>query len=280
MDTEEKVNSHSGVVYRYVLLADGEEHGWSYVGKTTQEKTRRQNWNKANGKGYGGKKIEDARQKYGVGADVWRYEVLVTIVTNTEEELNSRLGWRETYYIKKYDSVEQGFNTSYGDGNKGVVYTQERRDQIGASSKGRHHTPETKQHLSEVLKDRPVPEETRQKISASKKGQKFTPKHCAAISRSKKGTIMSPEARAKSSATKKGKPHYISPEGMANINAHRFKIAIVVTDDTGNVSVFDSEVEAATYLKVTSAAISSALKKSGYMPSRKSWVAKKQMETV
>ena len=270
-----------GIVYRRFLKVTGDEWNWSYIGETTDEKGRMSNWNKPHSQSYGGKKIMDARTKYGIGEDVWGYEVLETVTASTKKELRMLLEALEAEYIVKYDSYEHGFNSNRGgSGSNGVKLSIERRKQIGETSRGRRHSEETKKQISETLKGRHHTEEAKAKISAANRGRKLTPEQRQAISSRMKGKAMSEEARRKSSATKKGKPHYISPEGMANINAHRFKIAIVVTDDTGNVSVFDSEVEAATYLKVTSAAISSALKKSGYMPSRKSWVAKKQMETV
>ena len=55
-----------GIVYRYINTAEGDEYGWSYVGTTMNEKVRRSNWNKKNNKNYGGAKIKEGRQRFGL----------------------------------------------------------------------------------------------------------------------------------------------------------------------------------------------------------------------
>ena len=256
---------NTGIVYRYVLKAPGIEHGWSYIGETMQIKQRRQNWKKPNGKYYAGGKIGAARIRYGVTDDVWDYIELEHISSYDKEELKQKLQEREEHYIALYDSVANGFNTSCGGtGNKGVNFSPEHRAKIGQASKGRKHTQATKNQISQKLMGHPVLQTTLNKISQGNKGKKRTPAQCQAISQRMQGKSMSPAARAKSSATKKGKPHPISAKGMANINAHRYKIGIWAIDKNGNQLEFNSLSEAAKHFNQSVAAISHLLKTGNY----------------
>ena len=57
-----KTKRTSGVIYRYVLKKKGDpDYGKSYIGETTDEKTRRQNWKKANNKSYASSKLNKAQ---------------------------------------------------------------------------------------------------------------------------------------------------------------------------------------------------------------------------
>ena len=254
-----------GIVYRYVLKAPGIEHGWSYIGETTNSKQRRQNWLKKNNKSYAGGKIGAARNRYGVGDDVWEYIELERLTSYDIQDLKKRLEQREADYIAQYDSVANGFNTSCGGtGNKGVNFSPQHRANIGKASKGRRHTEDTKKRISAKLKGRSVPQVVRDKISQGNKGKKRTPAQCQAISQRMQGKSMSPAARQKSSFTKTGKPHPISPEGMANINAHRYKIGIWAIDKNGNQLGFNSLSEAAEHFNQSVAAISHLLKTGNY----------------
>ena len=69
-----------GVVYCYTNLSEGEEKGWSYVGNTMNEKTRRYSWNNHGNKSYGGEKINTARKEYGL--ENFEYKVLEVFITN------------------------------------------------------------------------------------------------------------------------------------------------------------------------------------------------------
>ena len=92
----------------------------------------------------------------------------------------------------------------------------------------------------------------------------MTTEQCEAMRVRMIGKVMSPEARAKSSATKTGKPHPISAKGMANINAHRYKIGIWAIDRNGEQIEFKSLSEAAKHFRQSVAAISHLLKTGNY----------------
>ena len=253
----------TGIVYRYVLQAPGDENGWSYIGETMNPEQRRRNWLMTHASYFG--KIGDARTRYGISDDVWKYEVLETITTNDKDSLKQILEQREAFYIAKYNSVAQGFNTSAGGlGNKGVNFSPEWRAKIGAANKGRTRDEDTRKRISQKLMGHTVSQEVRDKISAGNKGKKRTEAQRQAQSLRMKGKVMSDVARAKSSATKKGKPHPISPEGMANINANRYRIGIIAINHEGEQIEYNSLSEAAIQLNQSVAAISHLLKTGSY----------------
>ena len=121
-----------GIVYCYTSPS-----GHKYVGQTTNESSRRTKFKYAKNYSHGGK-IDAARKKYGV--DNFMYEVLETIDANTSDELHKKLNEREVYWIAKYDSFKNGYNSTIG----------------GASSNG--------ESISKALKGHNVSEETKSKI--------------------------------------------------------------------------------------------------------------------
>ena len=57
---------------------------------------------------------------------------------------------RERYKNEKYDKSHL-YGNNYGTKNKGNIFTKEHRKNIGLTSKGRKHTPETKEKIREKL---------------------------------------------------------------------------------------------------------------------------------
>lgn len=160
----------------------------------------------------------EARAKWDI--TLFSYTVLETYTNTDKHKLREKLHERESYYIQKFDTINKGYNSSHkGEGSEGLKKSAEEIARRNATRKanGFHHTEETKKHLSELLK-----------------GKKKSLEHRAKLSSARKGIAMSPEARAKSSATKKGKPHPISAEGMARINAARVRHPVFVTDTSDN----------------------------------------------
>lgn len=185
-----------GVVYRYINQSEGNENGWSYVGTTMHEKTRRYSWNNHGNKSYGGEKINAARVKFGI--ENFFYEVLEEIYDADENALQMKLDEREAYYVQQFDSFQNGYNTSKGGtGNNGVIFSQTHRNNIGKASKGRKHTEETKKQIGAKLKGRKVSDETRKKISEGNKGKKRTAEQRRAESERLKGK--EPKAATKAS---------------------------------------------------------------------------------
>ena len=63
---------------------------------------------------YGGAKIEEARTKYGVDWDDWKWNVIKKVEADTPEELEMKLKHEEAKCIIAYNSVDNGFNSNYG----------------------------------------------------------------------------------------------------------------------------------------------------------------------
>lgn len=117
-----------GVVYRY-YTADGK----SYVGCTTNEQKRRYAWNWKNNP-YGGVKIAAARRD--LGLDAFNYERLYVIIVDSKDGLDKQLEGMEAEFIKKFDSHDNGYNTSKGGhGNKGNKMPNAQKEKIRKSSK-------------------------------------------------------------------------------------------------------------------------------------------------
>ena len=129
-----------------------------------------------------------ARQDYGIGPDIWDYEVLEEPIMDSHEELVKMLRERQTYWIKEKNAVENGFNSSYGDGMLGRKHTEASRALISKNHR-RYQADATKQEVSELMKGRTVSQETREKISAGNKGKKRTPEQRQAQSEMRKGKV-------------------------------------------------------------------------------------------
>ena len=210
---------YRGVVYCRTHIASGKP----YVGETDNEKIRKQSWDNKGAKAYGGAKIMKARQDYGIGPDIWDYEVLEELIMDSHDELVKTLLSRQTYWIKEKDAVENGFNSSYGDGMLGRKHTEASRALISKNHRT-YQSDETKQKLSQVMKGRTVSDATKAKISAGNRGKKRTIEQRQAQSEMRKGKV--PQAAtngAKEWVKQNGggywKNHQLSDEAKANMKA-------------------------------------------------------------
>ena len=208
---------YRGVIYERHNKATDQ----SYVGKTDNEKIRKQSWNNKGSRSYGGKKIMEARKEYGTGPDAWDYNVLEEIFSDTHEELDAKLKERETHWIREKDTVENGYNHSYGDGNLGIEYDEERRKLCGNAMRGKHHTEETKAILRQKNKGVPRPDEVKAKISRATKGLKRTEAQKQAQSARQKGKVPVAATEAAKEWVKQNgsywKSHPIPDEAKANM---------------------------------------------------------------
>lgn len=183
--TPNEKGMYVGVVYRYINMVEGDEFGWCYVGNTTDEKHRRYSWNNHGNKNYGGKKINDARKKFGL--ENFTYEILERVEAATVEELKTMLDEKEAAYIEKFNSTVQGYNRSKGgSGNRGGI-SEEHRKNIGKASTGRVYSKERNAKISASLTGHDVTEETKAKISKSKTGKKHSAEENKAQSDRMKG---------------------------------------------------------------------------------------------
>lgn len=165
---------YTGYIYSKTLIdpsAKGtEDEGKMYIGKTTNLERRFQKWNNAKSP-YGGRKINEARSKYGVSDASWKTDTLETITARSEEELKSRMKKAEEKYILQYNSVEKGFNSSYGDGNMGITFTEKHKEKISKAMKGRKLSDETKRKIGNSNKGKVRTAEMKKAQSERMKGK-------------------------------------------------------------------------------------------------------------
>lgn len=97
---------YQGIIYKYTSPS-----GKVYIGQSINPVSRKQDFNNLN-ISYGGIKIDNARKKY--SPELFKYEILSSISAETEGLLAEQLDLLEVYYISKYNSIESGYNTSFG----------------------------------------------------------------------------------------------------------------------------------------------------------------------
>ena len=130
--------NYYGEIYKYTLkateksIANGDA-GKCYVGQTGNSKKRQGDWDSQDPR-YAGPKINRAREIY--PPEDWVREVLVSRTYMKKSTRNKKLDELETAMIRKYDSVNNGFNTSYGRGMKGLHHTEESRRKISQALSG------------------------------------------------------------------------------------------------------------------------------------------------
>lgn len=145
-----------------------------------------------------------ALRKYG---DDFVWSVVETLTAPSREELRSLLNEREKFWIftDKTSDKNFGYNmTSGGDGGAsfGRKVSEETKQKIAASLKGKKHTDERRKNMSDANKgvSRPkgpdfipwckgqnLSDDIKQKISDAKKGKSFSNEHCKNLSESHKG---------------------------------------------------------------------------------------------
>lgn len=159
-----------GVIYRYKSPS-----GKYYIGQTIDESQRRVVFLNQNCI-YGGSKIERARKKY--GPENFEYTVLMKVTGDNPEEVKQYLNTLESGFIRIYDSLKNGYNsTEGGDGTIGYLHTEEWKKNFSEHIKGnkfnlgKTRTEETKKKISKALKGIQRSEESKRKNSESHKGQ-------------------------------------------------------------------------------------------------------------
>lgn len=101
----------------------------------------------------------------------------------------------EKLLIEKYGRKDLGLGnlvnmTDGGDGNNNMIISQETRQKMSESAKGKIYSEETKQKLSEAHKGKTMSEESRNKMRESRKNQTFsdeTKKKLSLFQRNKEG---------------------------------------------------------------------------------------------
>ena len=124
-------------------------HNLGYIGQTTNLSKRNDDW-RNHKKAYGGEKIERARRLYGTGD--WELIILYEGNIKKESTRKKKLDRIETAMIKLYNTVDHGFNTSYGRGMKGLHHTKESRLKISQKMRGVKKKPEHRSAISKSMK--------------------------------------------------------------------------------------------------------------------------------
>ena len=112
---------YKGIIYKYISPS-----GKIYIGQTINESQRRKTFKNINLR-YAGGKIDIARNKY--GPDKFKYSIEAIIEKENREELLNSLNELEIYYISKYNSFENGYNSTLG-GENGHIITEEEKEKI------------------------------------------------------------------------------------------------------------------------------------------------------
>lgn len=117
-----------GIIYKWTCNKSGK----SYVGQTINE-TRREKEFLSENEVYTkeNSKIDRARKKYGLKNGIWSKEVLKRLwcKDGKENELLDRLNYWEKYYIEKYNTFNDGYNSTDG-GSNGFLISDETRSKL------------------------------------------------------------------------------------------------------------------------------------------------------
>jgi group I intron endonuclease len=148
----------NGIIYKYTSPS-----GKVYIGQTLDAERRRREFLDINIV-YAGARIENARKKY--LPESFTYEILESKEYDNINDALTDLNRLESYYIGKYDSYHNGYNMTYGgEGVRGIVFSEETKQKISNTLKkryktnpnpfkGKKHTQETKDKLSEIASKR------------------------------------------------------------------------------------------------------------------------------
>jgi len=155
-----------GIIYCYHCISTGKK----YIGQTENEKRR-----KREHLSYYKKKSRDCKFYRAVRKYGWDNFVYGTI----EQFHINQLDDMEVYFIEKYDTLNNGYNSSIGGKTtRGYKHTDETKKLLSEMKIGTKHSIETKQKMSKdrigrIAWNRGIPNsiETRQKISNKLKGE-------------------------------------------------------------------------------------------------------------
>ncbi|MBR5674770.1 MAG: hypothetical protein IKW97_10265 [Muribaculaceae bacterium] len=149
-----KIGEYYGEVYKYTLkateksIANGDA-GKCYVGQTGNAKKRQGNWDSIDPR-YAGPKINKAREIY--PPEDWEREVLFSSFYMKKSTRKKKIDAMETEMIRKYDSINNGFNISEGRGMKGLHHTEEAKRKMSLTKMGHPVSDETKERISKGVR--------------------------------------------------------------------------------------------------------------------------------
>ena len=153
----------------YIYLIVNKVNGKTYVGQRKSSKLCHLDSYMGSGK-----RLRLAKQKYGIE----NFEKFLIQYCYSKEET----GKAEKFWIAEYRSRGKA-EYNIADGGQGGGF------------KGHYHSEETRQKISNALKEAFKSEEVKQKLSKSRKGKRFSEEHKAAIGNALRGKSKSEEHR-------------------------------------------------------------------------------------
>lgn len=103
-----------------------------------------------------------AMRKY--GKESFTYEVIEEIPMQENKDLTHKiLDEREIYWIKFYDSYNNGYNNTPGGNGSGKKLSEEHKRKISESNKGKKHSAESREKMSKARKGKKLLPEFKQK---------------------------------------------------------------------------------------------------------------------
>lgn len=153
-----------GIIYKWTCLKSGK----SYIGQTINEERREKEFfSKSEPYTKENSKIDNARKKYGLSKDMWKKEVLKRLwcKDGKESELLERLNYWERYYIKEYDTFNNGYNSTDGGGHDFLV-TKEVKEKCKVWL-GKNRYSETNENIRKKQTGKKKSDETKEKIKNS-----------------------------------------------------------------------------------------------------------------
>ena len=131
----------------YIYKFENKVNGKIYIGKTKNINNRI--YQHSHVTKYRNTKFGNAIKKYGI--DMFNFDVLITVNSRNRNNLDIILNCLEKYFIKKYNSFNEGYNcTLGGDGTINFKHSEETKDK---------------------LRCRVVSEDTRKKIGETHRGK-------------------------------------------------------------------------------------------------------------
>lgn len=262
------------VYRRWVELPGSEYDGKSYVGVTDDIDKRNACFNKKVSN-YAGKKMRAAMDA--VPRSNWKLEVLEIVKIDDPKDYKAISDERETFYIAKFNSFENGLNGNRGgSGNKGVKFDEARCKQNGDNRRGKPQPPESVKRGADKRRGRKQSAETCKKKSEANTGKKRTPEMKARQSARMKGknpvaaTLAAKEWHKQNPGGYWGN-HEITPQIRANMKAAQqaqgTRVKATLEDRT--IQCFSTMLDCATHFGLGVGSISNFIKTGNFSKTAK-----------
>ena len=151
-----------GIIYKYTSPSDK-----CYIGQTIRETIRKRGHKNTALKENAQTKFARAIRKY--GWENFEYEVLFTIDNDEKKRVKEKLDFMERYYIRKFDSYNNGYNMTLGGEGGSGKHTEEFKKMMSERMKSNNPaynmTDEWRQHIGDSQRGKKMSENFKQKTS-------------------------------------------------------------------------------------------------------------------